>query len=246
MGKRVYWSIADSKNLPYFKMMEASFRKFHPTDELILFGEEDIKQTKDEHIFYRATPYFTRKLFEQGYTEVCKIDADSLITGNLDSIWDEEYDVAVVNNSNPREMRDYPVTVLNIHPLAYVNCGFVVMKSKEFVIFWDNFCHSNIFNGLQMREQDLLNILIFSNNYKVKRLDAGDSYYGLASKGYWPEIILDGENLVLKKNEEWPIESDKYIKVIHWAGGNTPDKMNYKIRFKEDVVKRLNELVKEV
>lgn len=245
--KRVYWSIADNNNLKYFEMMKHSFRKFHPNDELILFGEEEIKSANDPQIFYRATPYFTKRLMEQGYDEVCKLDSDQLITGSLDSIWEDEYDVAVVNNSNPKEMAMYPVTILNIHPLAYANCGFVAMKSKAFVDYWYNMCYSTLYNGCQMREQDMLNILIFSNNYEVKRLDEGDSFYGLASKGYWQHIMLnDKQELVLMKNAEgnWPDKS-KVIKCIHFAGGNAPDKMNYRIRFTEDVIKRIDYLVKE-
>ncbi len=246
--KRCYWSIADNNNLKYFEMMQNSFRKFHPNDELILFGEAEIKATNDPQIFYRATPYFTKKLMAQGYDEVCKLDADQLITGSLDDIWKEDYDVAVVNNSNPKEMSLYPVSILNIHPLAYVNCGFVVMKSKAFVDFWYNFCYSVIYNACQMREQDLLNIMIFSNNYKVRRLDEGDSFYGLASKGYWMNVMLNNkQELVLPLDSEgqWPDKS-KIIRAIHFAGGNTPDKMNYRIRFQEDVSKRLDYLVSKV
>lgn len=241
--KRCFWSIADNNNMKYYKMMEASFRKFHPTEELILFDEKAIKEANDSLIFYRATPYFTKQLFAKGYDEICKLDADQIITGSLDAIWEGDYDVAVVNNSNPREMQAYTVSVLNINPLAYANCGFVVMKSKAFVDYWDNFNRSIIFNSLQFKEQDILNIMIFSNNYKVRKLDEDDSYYGLASKGYWPEIVLKDEALVLLKGEEWP-DKDKIIRCIHWAGGNSPDKMNYKIRFSEEVVARLDELIK--
>ena len=38
--------------------------------------------------------------------------------------------------------------------------------------------------------------------------------------------------------------SEKKIKAIHWAGGNSPDKMNYRIKFKEEVVKYIDTLVK--
>lgn len=241
--KRCYWSIADDKNLPYFKMMEASFRKFHPNDELILFGEQDIREVQNKQIFYFATPYFTRKLMLRGYTDICKIDADSIITGSLDSIWEGSFDVAVVNNSNPREFAAYPVTVWDIAPLAYVNCGFVVMRSREFVDHWLDLCFSYHYQNYQMREQDLLNILVSYGNYEIKRLDEEDSFYGLASKGYWLDIEMQGDDLLLKKGTEWP-DKDKYIKVIHWAGGNVADKMNYRIHFKPDVVKRLSFLTK--
>ena len=205
---------------------------------------------------------------------MCKLDADTVITGNLDHIWEGEFDVAVVNNSNPREDKAYPVRLWNINPLAYVNCGFVVMKSKAFVDHWMGLCYSEHFNSYQFKEQDLLNIMVFymsqlvSGQYKVRFLDKSDKWHGLISKGYWPNIEYKakwknnmnmsgakygtvkitqekvGDVLLLRKNEEWPKDEDKIIKVIHWAGGNQPGKMNFKLHFKPDVVKRLEELVK--
>lgn len=243
MHKRVYWSIADTNHLPYFKIMEKSFRKFHPNDELILFGDKEIKDMNDKYVFYRATPVFTKKLMRQGYTEVCKIDADSIITGNLDSIWDGDYDVAVVNNSNPKEMESYPVTVWDISPLAYVNCGFVVMKNPRFVEHWNKLCFQQHFLNYQFREQDLLNIMVHYGDYEVKKLDEEDSFYGLASKQYWLNIEVRGDDLVLPKGSEWP-DRDKYIKVIHYAGGEAADKMNYRIHFREPVIKWLDKLLK--
>ena len=51
--KRIYWSIADKNNLKYFEMMKNSFRKFHPNDELRLFGEKELSAIEDSQIFYR-------------------------------------------------------------------------------------------------------------------------------------------------------------------------------------------------
>lgn len=242
--KRAYFSIADNNNLKYFEMMKNSLKKFDKETDLILFGEKDIKATNDNMIFYRATPYFAEKLFNAGYTEVCKLDADQIITGDLTEIWEGDFDVAVVNNANPREFKAYPVSVWDINPLAYLNCGLVVMKSKTFIDHWLQLCYSDHFNNYQMKEQDLLNIMIYYGMYKVKFLDQGDSFYGLASKGYWPDVVLKEKELILPGNDEWNKE-DKKLKVIHWAGGNSPDKMNFQIRFKPEVVEYLEELIND-
>jgi hypothetical protein len=153
-----------------------------------------------------------------------------------------DYDVACVNNSNPRELKKLEILVWNINPLAYVNCGFVAMRNKEFIEHWLGLCYSEHFYYYRYREQDLLNILAFYGNYKVKLLDQGDSYYGLASKGYWNMIELRDGKLVLPKREEWP-DQDKEIKVIHVAGGNDPMKMNLRPYFKEEVIKHLEKLI---
>ena len=200
-----------------------------------------IQATRDSQIFYRSTPLFADILFKRGYTEVCKLDADQIITGDLSSIWETDYDVAVVNNSNPRENKAHPYTIWNIHPLSYINNGLVVLKNPNFVAHWKKLCYSPHFDYYQMKEQDLLNIMVFYGDYKVKFLDKDKEFYGLASKGYWPDIIIrNKKELVLPANNEWN-KIDKTIKVLHWAGGhNAPDKMNYKLRFKPEVIKRLD------
>lgn len=250
--RKTFFTIADKKNLKYYEMLRNSLVKF-TSDPLMLIDEEKVKQLGDPHFYYRATPIITKALFKEGYDVVCKLDADQVITGNLDHIWKGDFDIAVVRNSNPREDKAYPVRLLDIHPLSYANCGFVVMKSKAFVEHWLKLCMSPHFHNFQYREQDLLNIMIFymgetfGGQYKVRFLDDEDSFHGLASKGYWPNIELKGKELVLpptpSATEMYPVK-EKKIKVIHWAGGNQPGKMNFKLHFKPEVVKVLEGLVK--
>lgn len=234
---------ADKQNQKYAQMCINSLRKFHSEEEIPVKIYDNV--ANDPNFWYRATPIIAKELLKE-YEIVLKLDADQIITGSLSEIFEGDYDVAVVNNSNPREMQAFPYQFLNIHPFSYVNCGFVVIRNEAFVDFWYNICHSILFNATQMREQDWLNMLVHSGNFKVKKLDEGDSFFGLASKGYWPDIILKDGNLILPKGdnpEKWP-DKQKTIRVIHFAGGNSPDKYNYRIRFSEDVVKRLDELVK--
>ena len=181
--KKAFFSIADINNIKYFEKLKNSFKKFHPNEELILFGEEEIRIANDQWFFYRATPYCARKLMNEGYDWLCKLDADTIITGNLDHIWEDEYDVAVVQNANPREMKIYPVGVLDINPMEYVNCGFVVMKNRSFVDHWWRLCKSKHFEPYQFKEQDLLNIMVYYGNYRVKFLDKSNKWHGLISKG---------------------------------------------------------------
>lgn len=241
--KKVFWSIADNQNIKYFEMLKSSFQKFHLNEELLLIGEKEIQDSRDNHIFYRATPYFTKYLMEQGYDWVCKLDADQIVTGNLDHIWEEDYDVAVVNNSNPREMKQVVVRVWDIHPLSYINCGFVVCKSKRFVDHWLGLCRSSHFESYQYREQDLLNILVFYGDYKVKYLDNSRKWHGLISKGYWANIERRDNELWLPQNNEWPLLEDKQIVCLHYAGGKRSDKWrDLNIRFKTDVAHYLKKL----
>ena len=249
-NKIVAFSIADENNLKYFKLMEKSFHHFHPDIELKLVGGDELKQLlqKDNQFFYRATPAVAWNLFNQGYETVIKIDADSVITGDIKHTWEGEFDVAVVNNSNPREMKKYPVTVWNIHPLSYVNCGYVVMKSPQFVQHWLGLCASPHFQHYQMREQDLLNIMVFYMSkqlggiYDVRFLDASKYAHGLVARRYELEFKVKDEDLILPANKEWNTE-DKIVKIWHAAGGNTNEnKMNFNLIFKDEVLKYIKKL----
>ena len=252
--KRVYSTLATGeKHLGYYKMMAASFKRFNPNEELILFSDKDVAATNDPNFLYRSVPFIANNLLNNGYDAVCHLDSDMIITGNLDHIWEGDYDVAVVNNGNPRETKTQLVTVWDIHPFAYVNNGMVVLKGKEFVKHWLGLSYSPHFDNYQYKEQDLLNILVFYGNsglggpYKVRFLDRdSNKWHGLVAKQYESQMILRDGKLILPKNEEWNKEEDKEIVCWHSAGGhNSPEKMNWRIRFQPEVSKWIDGLVKE-
>lgn len=228
MNKIIAFSPADEKNLKYFEMLEKSFHKFHPDIELRRYDNPNMM---DKDFWYRATPILAKKLFEEGFDTVIKLDSDQIILGSLDGIWDGEFDVACVLNDPT-----YSINTWGIQP--YFNNGLVVMKSKEFVEHWERLCFSKYFPLYQFREQDLLNILASEYmNYKVKILD-NEKVYGEWGKFLWPQAYLKGKEILIPyENKNLP------LCVYHSGGGNTPDKMNYRIRFSEDVVKRIEELI---
>ena len=236
----IAFSPADEKNMPLFEKMRNSLRKFHSEEELPLklIGPGELARISDPMKFYRMTPMIAKDLLDD-YETVIKLDADQIITGKLNHVWEQaDYDVACVQNSNPREFKSYPVSVWDINPLLYLNCGFVAMRNKKFVDHWWDLCTSDHFNNYQMREQDLLNIMCFYGDYKVRLLDMSKCWHGLISKGFWNLIELRGDKLILPKNEQWPRDEDKEIVCIHIAGGNV-NKDNLGIYFRPEVLRRL-------
>lgn len=230
MLKTVLFVPADTseRNAKFNSMFMNSLKKFHPELEVRLIGNT----TGDPDFWYRAKPIIASELFKEGYEMVIGADNDQIITGSLDDILNDtdDYDVGVVLNDQTYPMQVWDIT----HPKLYNN-GLVVMKSQAFVEHWKRLCFTSHFKNYQYREQDLLNLLASDYfNYKVKLLDHPGKFYGEAAKPYWAQSTLDNGNIMIDKAQ---------LCVIHFGGGNTPDKGNYRIRFPEDVVKRIEELI---
>ena len=145
------------------------------------------------------------------------------------------------------------VSVWDINPIDYINCGFVVMKSKRFVKHWLKLCTPERATHYQFYEQDFLNILCFYGDYKVRFLDKGknNKWHGLIVKGYTSEINLINKKLILPKgsgaeHDIWPEDTDKEIVCYHVAGGIIPNKFaDLDIRFKPEVAEYLKYLIDE-
>lgn len=255
MKKTLIFSIADEKNLKYEKMFRNSLLKFHPNiDYHLVTGDELNAYLKDDpHFFYRATPIIAEK-FINDYELVLKMDCDQIVAGNLDYIFDtKDYDVGTVINWNRIDPQTYGlVGGWGITPVEYMNCGLVAMRSKEFIKQWKKLCFSPQFDRLQYKEQDLLNALIYFGNFNVRCFDHGDgvakmsAWWGVISKGEWNKAILKGEKIVVPATGDNFPKNDVELKVLHWAGGNdNPEKMNYRTKFSEDIIKRLDFLVSD-
>lgn len=246
--KAVMFTVADSQNLPYAKMLANSLRKFHSEEELplLIYSPDEKTLQKDPDFFYRQKPHFAKELIKD-YDLVIGADADQIITGDLNHILnDESYDIGGVINWNRIDPQLYGlVQVWDINPSRYLNCGLVAMRSKQFIDHWWELCTSEHFDVYQYKEQDLLNILAWYCQYKVKVFDWEDTFNGLISKGEWPRVELEKDQLILDPDAQGFPERRKIIKVLHWAGGSGADKMNYRIGFNDAVIERLDYLVSD-
>lgn len=238
----------DPVNLGYADKMIKSFHHFHPDIEVKIYGEKEKLESGDGGFYYKATPLFGRLLLEK-YDLAIKIDADSIITGSLEHIFeDETYDVGCVLNWNRVDQSKYPfpLTVWDIPIQDYMNCGFVAMRSMEFVEHWWKLASMPGLNRYRFAEQDLLNIVYHYGNYNVKCFDHSSIWHGLVSKGEWHNFKLIDNKLILPPTKQpdgnlYPSEI-KEIKIIHWAGGNVPNKMNFNMGFSPEVGQFLKDL----
>jgi len=252
----VFVTIADVNNLKYAKALKNSFQKFHKDIPFeIITGEALEGFTKnDPMFFYRATPIVGEQYLKE-YELVVKIDADSIVLGDLSYIWNtKDYDVGTVINWNRIDPQRYGlVQGWGILPVEYMNCGLVAMRNPKFVHEWKNLCFTKQFDRLQFKEQDLLNALLYFGNWNVRCFDHGDgpaqmhAWWGLISKGEWPRAEVKKEIIYIPQglgNTPFP-PVDMELKIIHVAGGNVPNKMNYHTWFKPEVAKRIDYLVSE-
>lgn len=251
----VAFSIADAQNKPYADMLLKTIRKFHTEEELpfVLIEGEDLKKrlADDSHFFYRATPVIAGELMSE-YETVIKLDADQLVLGKLNYLWEcDDFEVGTVLNVNRVDPARYGyVTVQGVAPQKYYNNGLVVLKSEKFVEHWRQKCFSDSFFQLQYREQDILNILCHFGQYSVRCLDYYDlvrnsnNWWGLVSKGEWSKAILQDGHVVIPKGKDSYPDRDVMLKVIHWAGGGNEQKMNYKVHFSEAVSEYISSLLK--
>lgn len=237
--KVCFFTVAyDETNKRYAKMMLNSLRKFHPDVDHHLFTEKEVNQIDDPNKAYRLYALFGRMLAED-YDLVIQIDADSIVTGSLQHILDDSYDLGCVLNNN---RVDPKLSIYDVDPGLYVNAGFVAVRGKRVWDWWNKLNHSPYFDRHRFREQDMLNIMFNYGDLKSRIFDFSEYWHGLIHKGEWHKMVMRKDQLVLPKSAG-VAQEDKIIKIIHWAGGNVP-KMNFHVHFTPAVVKYLEGLTK--
>jgi hypothetical protein len=254
---RVAFICYDQNNAKYAKLFKASLRKFHSEKDLPLVEisgdslSERVK--KDPQFFYRQKPTIAAELIDE-YEVVLGFDVDQIVMGDLSHLWtDTGYDVGTVLNFNREDYKTFgPITTYIIDCTTYMNCGLVVMRSKQFITHWLRLCNTDaIFNNLQYREQDILNMLYYFGDYKVKCFDYKDEFsetqnwHGLVAWGEGLKMKLINKEIILPKSEDGYPNQDVVIKLFHFAHGNVQNKMNYRLLFNEDVIKHLDYLTSE-
>ena len=240
-------------NFGTFKMM-ASFNRFHPDIPLYMLTEKEINkevQTVVPMGLSYLNPLLSRTIADD-YDLVVHLDTDVIVTDRLDEILEGDYDIAVArNNADQGSAGCGPPHCLSgeVDIFKYANAGVVASTKKE---FWDDWVELNQknFNKYPMHEQDNLNILLKSGKYEVKWLDPVDKplYYNIASaygdvekwNGRWDKHWESWERIEVKDDKLWL--DGKLIKMLHYAGGHTPDKFNLTKHFSDEVTEHIKKL----
>lgn len=261
--KKVAFTACDSKNLNYAEKLIKSFRYFHPNTDFVLFTtdknykNDTIKiisaPENDPNIWYKQKPYFANKLFELGYDAVLGLDSDQIILGKIDYLFDEDCDLGAVLNFNPLDFKTYGT--ISVHPIhyatEYLNCGLVLMKNYSLVKYWLELCNGPFFQRLTYKEQDLMNLIAYFSGFNVVCFDNWSpivnyppAWHGLLASSETLKAEVRGKEIVIPSDERGYPKQDVLFKVWHPAQGQTSyDKLNYRVKFQEPVIKRINEIL---
>lgn len=250
----IAFTVYDENNAKYAEKLQKSFHHFHPDIPMRMYNDSEIRKTGDKDIFYKQKPYFADKLFREGYKTVLGLDADQIILGKLDYLFNSTgYEVGTVLNFNPLDFRTYgPITVANLHyATEYYNAGLVMMRSHKFVKHWLRLCNSKHFARFPYREQDLMNILLHFGEYNYKCFDDADEYekyyawHGLLGSRETLKMQLVGDDIVLPASPDGFPSRPIVYKVYHAAGGQTNfDKLNYRLLFNEEIIAHIDKILK--
>lgn len=173
-------------------------------------------------------PYSTLKFFDE-YDLVVHMDSDCVVTGPLDEIFTEDYDVACVRNfthngscgKDSSELVKGLGVPIGLTTDTFMNAGFVCIRSKEFLYEWLAGPYKSTWDA---DDQNELNRIINTGKYSVKILDNHSMgvTYGVSNcwghNTHWDSWKgLYVENDILYLNNQ--LGDTLKVKILHVAGG---------------------------
>jgi len=205
-----------------------SFKRFHPDIDLVVFGNNEINKLFSEKTwlnFCNCKASFAKLLYND-YDLVVNVDADFYFFDRLTEIiegLDYELGGCANYNASLNVSINLPVTngyiIPHISEQQYIQGGLVASPSKK---FWDDYEeHSkNLADHLPLMENDILNILWYSGEYKTKVFEGDIDFNSENFKTYFNCSLLGRESgCSLKDGKVWL--GDKQVKSYHVANGNS-------------------------
>lgn len=214
-----------------------SFKRFHSDVDLVVFRQDSI----DEIFkltgcnFFTAKPQFGR-LLAKNYDLVVNIDCDHVITGRMDSVFEQDYDYGAAWNLNDYENRHFESIdgTIKVTDEMFLQAGLVASRKPE---MWDMWVEWNKeAHNYLCAENDTLNLMAYGDqrvkDWKLRIFDKERDYYGCKSLGRESECeVVDGK-LMLRGER---------VLAYHNAKGRSFPKLDYKaLGFKPEVVEWLD------
>ena len=212
----------------------SSFKKFHPDIKLVVFRQDTINKVFAEKLlnFENAKPTFAKLL--DSYDLVVNIDADTIVTGRLEEVLKDDYEVGSVvqfcDISRP--------VIENVTSEMYVQAGMVASRNKKFWDIWEEANKEAM--KYYYKEQDVLNLVWYNDpevsKMKRKIFDKDKNYYGTKSLGKEKEFYIERNKLMLRSEQ---------VLCYHNARGHYMPKLQFdQLGFTPEVIEYLNKIAK--
>ena len=258
MSKKIListWCTDDYAELLDVKKLTNSIKHFHPEVDHVIFDTEMTNQVYQQYPWMRPVWMMapTCLPFVEDYDMVIHLDADAVVAGPLDELFDSEADVIGVRNNNSfnKAGSHNGITIAHLEPFGnnspipvqkFINAGLVGVNKKEFWYDWHNLNQEAARIKVEVNpcahglgdENDTLNQLFHWKKYSsevVDRISSGVSY-GLSSCWgndpnnhweSWSQIYVKDGRLYLDD----PVTGESMcIKVLHQAGGGLAAEIN--------------------
>jgi len=203
-----------------------SYKKYYHDIDLIIFEDESLKNIyKDNPWIYsdncKAT--LAKKLYNQYDLVIC-VDSDFYFFGRSEEILLGDYDLGACANYNcwlNTKLNKQQIEGVDIPEVSYekyFQAGLIASTNKN---FWDEYEYYSklLARKLPTRDNDVLNYIIYSKNYKTKVFDGDLDYRSPNFKKFFNCSSLGNEqNIILKNNQLYLF--DKQVISYHVARGN--------------------------
>ena len=246
------WCTDDYAELLGVDQLTRSIKYFHPNVDHVIFNTEMTDNIK-KHIPWLKPIWMmppTCLPFVDDYDMVIHLDADAIVTGPLDELFDSTADVLGVRNNNSlnKAGSHSGITINHLEPFGngnsipmqgFINAGLVGVNRKEFWLDWQNLNAESdrikrevnpYAHGLG-DENDTLNQLFHWDKYNSEIVDAigtGVSYglsncWGDTHWESWSKIYVKDDALYL---DDPDTGEPMCVKVMHQAGGSLAAELN--------------------
>ncbi len=225
-----------------FERMVKSLHYFHPDLTEEFFTREDLIRLKETDPDYNWTFHFPYlgQLLGRKYDFISHIDADVIIVDRIDKLFDDSYEIIAGRNNSDNNMAgtikgwELP----GIDWTKYINSGVHACSGRAYRI-WFKECLNH---GMKMilKDQDVLNELFYSKNFRVKLLDPIESNVHWGTSFEWGTTgTWDSWKLIKVVDDHLEI-NNKRIKMLHSAGGGGFPKLS------DVVTKEVEEFIQEI
>jgi len=258
MSKKIListWCTDDYADFLSVQKLVNSVKYFHPNVDHVIFNTEMTEKAYAEYSWLSPVWMMppTCIPFVDDYDMVVHLDADCVVTGPLDELFESEADVIGVRNNNSfhKAGSHNGITIAHLQPFGdgtplpvqkFINAGLVGVNRKEFWYDWLNLNKEAARIKREVNpcahglgdENDTLNQLFHWEKYNSQIIDpiGSNISYGLCNTWgndpnnhweSWSQIYVKDDRLYIDD----PTSGDPmWIKVMHRAGGGLGSELN--------------------